>query len=574
MIKCRFVKELDRLKKSSSESIDNIITFDAFKRYMHVVRNVEIDLKDTIRSVNQAGQKTLILLCGSAGDGKSHLLSYLKNADTEHLIDDYIIYNDATESSEPLKTAIDTLNDLLDEFKDRNLNRPGKNIILAINLGVLSNFIESAYGKDYSLLKAFVMDHQILGTNSNHNYDHTVPYFRSISFSDYHMFSLQEKQIDIAYMKNIMQKIFKKCPENIFYKSYQKECSACSVASKCPVKANYEYLINDNCQNYVAGLMVRTAIVDKVILTTREMLNYFYDIIVPQRFNQSKIAGSLDPAESCRNFLKQMTPALMFDYSDLTMLMNQIKKFDPLGNSSKEADTLATRYYVSSGISDELLQWIKSTPYGILLSYPNFLEIICSDMELKLKFFETLIRIHDMSENKIRQDLYQNYLQDLYYYNAGIINKMDRIYTMTEHAVIQWCGSESDGKICLNDQQDGYILYESIRFEPYLDALPKVEDQNLIHKFVPEIVIGYKDSATNKLVILHIDYSLYELLDQLNKGYVQTTADRNNHADFMSFISKILKTGSYSTNLTIVAENGRKAVIEKTAFGYKFKVVR
>lgn len=574
MIKCRFVKELDRLKKSSSESIDNIITFDAFKRYMHVIRNVETDLKDIIRNVNQTGQKTLILLCGSAGDGKSHLLSYLKNADTEHLIDHYIIYNDATESKEPLKTAIDTLNDLLDDFKDFNLNRPGKNIILAINLGILSNFIESRYGKDFSLLKSFVMQNQILSTKSNHNHVNAIPYFKYISFSDYHMFSLKENQIDTAYIKNMMHKIFEKCSENIFYKSYQEECNICSIASQCPVKANYEYMTIDTCQDYVAKLMIRTAVIDKMILTTREMLNYFYDIVVPQHFSKSNATGSLDPAESFQNFLEKITPTLMFDYSDLTTLMNQMKKFDPLKNRSEEADDLATSYYVSSGIAEEMLQWVENTPYHILLRYRNFREIIYTDKTLKLKFFEALIRIHDMVTPITSQDLYQQYLQDLYYYNAGISNKMDRIYTMVERAVIQWCGSESDGNICLDDQQDGYILYERIRFEPYLEHLPKVEEKNILHKFVPEIVVAYKDTSTNKPVTLHLDYSLYELLDKLNKGYVQTTSDRNNHADFISFISKILKTGSFSSNITIIAENGEKATMEKTAFGYKFKVVR
>lgn len=87
MAKCKFTNELNRLRKSSSDSIDNVEKFDQFKRYMHVVRTAEEDLKEILRKINASGQKTLVLLCGSAGDGKSHLLSYLKNSDEEHLID-------------------------------------------------------------------------------------------------------------------------------------------------------------------------------------------------------------------------------------------------------------------------------------------------------------------------------------------------------------------------------------------------------------------------------------------------------------------------------------------------------
>lgn len=116
---CKFLDELNRLRKSSSDSIDNTETFDDFKQYMHVTRTAEEDLKDILRKVNASNKKTLVLLCGSAGDGKSHLLSYLKNSDEEHLIEDYIIYNDATESNAPSKTAIETLNELLEKFKDK-----------------------------------------------------------------------------------------------------------------------------------------------------------------------------------------------------------------------------------------------------------------------------------------------------------------------------------------------------------------------------------------------------------------------------------------------------------------------
>lgn len=163
---CKFTNELNRLRKSSSDSIDNVEKFDAFKEYMHVARTAEEDLKSILREINFSGKKSLVLLCGSAGDGKSHLLSYLKNSDEEKLISNYTVFNDATESSAPSMTAIETLSVLLKDFKDQNLSLPGKNIILAINLGVLSNFIESEYGDEFSLLRKYVEDSNILTSQS------------------------------------------------------------------------------------------------------------------------------------------------------------------------------------------------------------------------------------------------------------------------------------------------------------------------------------------------------------------------------------------------------------------------
>ena len=53
---CKFANELNRLCKSSSDSIDNTEKFDDFKKYMHVTRTAEEDLKAILRNVN-AGNK-------------------------------------------------------------------------------------------------------------------------------------------------------------------------------------------------------------------------------------------------------------------------------------------------------------------------------------------------------------------------------------------------------------------------------------------------------------------------------------------------------------------------------------
>ena len=96
MNRCKFIEKFNKLRKSSSNSIDNIQIFDDFRKYMHVIRATEMDLKKILSAVNSSGKKTLVLLCGSAGDGKSHLLSYLKNSDPDHLLDGYNVFNDAS----------------------------------------------------------------------------------------------------------------------------------------------------------------------------------------------------------------------------------------------------------------------------------------------------------------------------------------------------------------------------------------------------------------------------------------------------------------------------------------------
>ena len=154
---CEFVAELGKLRKLSQESVDNADYFDSFKRYMHVERPVEQELRVLLRAVNNMSNKALVMLCGSAGDGKSHLIAYLKNSDDENLLSDYETYNDATESSAPTLTAMDTLAEKLSAFNDDNiLNPDGTKMIIAINLGTLNNFIESDKGSNFKKLKEYV----------------------------------------------------------------------------------------------------------------------------------------------------------------------------------------------------------------------------------------------------------------------------------------------------------------------------------------------------------------------------------------------------------------------------------
>ena len=570
---CKLTKELNRLRKSSSDSIDNVENFTQFKKYMHVIRKAEEDLRQMLHSVNASGKKTLVLLCGSAGDGKSHLLSYLRNSDDEKLLSEYTVYNDATESSAPSKTAIETLNELLKDFRDENLELPGKNIILAINLGVLSNFVESEFGEQYTRLKEYVEIHNILTSkivkrdfDSNSNFQH-------VSFSDYHMYSLSENGIKAKYIEEIMDRVFGDNAGNDFYEAY-KSCSTCPLMKKCPVCKNYEYMKDDKRQKFVAELLVKTTIKNKVILTTREILNFIYDIIVSKDFSYTKFQKLLvDDAAYIKEFLRQITPTLLFESSDLTLLMNMVRMYDPLLVRTEDADQIAISYYVSSNVIEDVKKIFSGTTYGDVVCSSILFERINGDRTLKGQVFNLMTRVDALESGGIKDDVYERYLSDLYLYNSGKGKRLGSLYSMVKKSVIQWCGSDTEGNICIDDGRRGFALFEDIEFKESLELMPEMDDSEELQRFVPYLVVTYKTNDA-KFISLDIDYSLYELLHKLTLGYVQTADDRNNHADFISFIERILQTGNLENEVSVVLNNGKRAMVSKNTFGYTFKVVK
>ena len=278
---CEFIMQLSKLRKSSAESVENTNAFNHFKEYLHVERHVEIELRKLLRSVNEKQGKCLVLLCGSAGDGKSHLISYMKNSDTEGLLDGYELYNDATESSEPTLTSIDTLADKLTDFDDEHYdNADGSKMIIAINLGTLNNFIESAKGKSFTKLRKYVEENKILSSYAQETGYKDKSVFQHVSFADYQVFSLSENGIQTVFLEKLLEKVFSQNDDNPFYQSYKKEETNCQLCQRCPVRHNFEFLSDPKNQQVLIHRIVQAVIIDKTIVATREVLNLLYDLIV------------------------------------------------------------------------------------------------------------------------------------------------------------------------------------------------------------------------------------------------------------------------------------------------------
>ncbi|MGL5149865.1 MAG: DUF4145 domain-containing protein, partial [Clostridium sp.] len=73
------VQELSRLKESSKEAVESLNTFSDFKKYMHIARDAQNELEDIIMEAHKKDGAQLVLVCGSVGDGKSHIISYFKD---------------------------------------------------------------------------------------------------------------------------------------------------------------------------------------------------------------------------------------------------------------------------------------------------------------------------------------------------------------------------------------------------------------------------------------------------------------------------------------------------------------
>ena len=578
---CKFVSELSKLRKLSIESVENTASFDAFKKYLHVLRPVEVALRDLLSRVNTANKKTLVLLCGSAGDGKSHLISYLRNADSEHLLDTFELYNDATESSAPQLTSIDTLAEKLAPFNDENFSvDDGFKMILAINLGTLNNFIESEKGKAFSELKKYVEANEIFSTYVRPNTYHANSVFQHVSFSDYQVFTLGANGIGTAYLEELLEKVFRHSGENPFFKAYA-ENSSCTLCQKCPVRHNFEFLSVPAHQKAVIRKIVEVVIKDKAIVSTREILNLLYDILVQPDFDYNVMCkAATSETKYLTKYIQCTTPMLMYEFDDISPLINLIRKHDLLKDRQASMDVDTTRFHSLENICEAFKDATATTPYAKLNDITKIAVLGGIKPDLKKLVYRFIVRTKDIKgayPATEQQKLFEEYIQYLYDQHSGNEKKLAKLYDATKKAVLNWDGQFDSDSICIDDSNEKFWVLEQLLIQP---AIYKTQPPSTgeVLRFSTSLKLRYKDANSAQLQTAEIsmDYALFEMISAMREGYRPTVQDKNQHADFVSFVQRLIEFGNKAVRIILVPkdnEHDYKVVFEKNDFGYEFKVV-
>lgn len=579
---CEFIMQLSKLRKSSAESVENTNAFNHFKEYLHVERYVEIELRKLLRSVNEKQGKCLVLLCGSAGDGKSHLISYMKNSDTEGLLDGYELYNDATESSEPTLTSIDTLADKLTNFDDEHYdNADGSKMIIAINLGTLNNFIESEKGKSFIKLRKYVEENDILSSYAQETGYKDNSVFQHVSFADYQVFSLSENGIQTVFLENLLEKVFSQNEDNPFYQSYKKGETNCQLCQRCPVRHNFEFLSDSKNQQVLIHRIVQAVIIDKTIVATREVLNLLYDLIVHPDFDKQKISIGTSDVQYLNDYISWTTPMLLNEYEDISPLINAMRSHDVLRNRTAIADEEATRFHSLDNIEKVFEDTAKGTPYIALNTISNVSQLGGIKPELKKIIYRFIARLKAMEHNLNRSEKeirFEQYLSYLYNQNSGNEKKLAALYESTKKAVLNWDGEFGGDFICIDESNEHHWILEELKLKAAINKdAPKITGE--IKRFSPTISLRYKKNGQDntKPVTIKIDFALYELISDMKAGYRPTIQDKNRHTDFVSFVQQLIELGNKEERVTIIPKDGDKKyqiVFEENDFGFEFKVVK
>lgn len=571
------VKQLRKLKESSKEAVvEGLDCFSNFKVYMHISRDIQVELTDLLKQSAASKKSQLILVCGAVGYGKSHLITHLLKNEPE-IMNHFRIHSDATESFDPKRTSIDTLNEVLKDFSDERLKDVEVNtkLILAINLGTLSNFINSEYQEHYQNLKSYVDDKRVLEANTKSDPYNIQSNFQAINLTDYHLFSLTSNGPKSTYIKQIFQKITQECEENPFFMTYKDYClNSCTVAENCPVRYNYEFLREHNMQEQLIQLLAEGIIKQKLIISTRSLFNFIYDILVSNHMEQLVNEKKIDRLNKCNavNLTKHLTPNMIFERRETSNILDALYYLDPVHIRSEKMDELLILLSIADDINILFNEHIKMDDFPFIKNKVTMFQKESKSREKIKKLFVRLYKFCPKANHTYLQDnLYQEYVKNLYYYNVGDKNQLRITFNNVKEAIYKWNGECGKNKISLilSQKQVKYKVIHHLEIKPYVRDLVEIKEEAL-NKFNLLITLKFKKSEEDEFIKLPIDFSLYQLLMKIRNGYKANRKDKNNFVCFVQFIDNIIALGEQDKELIFEEKLGDERHKYKLSYDEEF----
>ncbi|KZX15089.1 type I restriction enzyme EcoKI subunit R [Methanobrevibacter cuticularis] len=559
---------ISKLKISAREAIEDPKDFSIFKKYLHVKREIEKEFISVLEESTKNDFSQLILLCGSVGDGKSHLLAAV-NEDYNELFSKFEIHNDATESSNPNKTSIDTLSEVLINFKDKNIKTSNTKLIVAINLGVLSKFSESEYAnEEFTTIKDELEKSNVFNSEKiNEKFE--SEYIKIVDFNDYNLFELDPikngENPNSTYISKLFKKISNKDDENPFYTAYLKDKEN---KLNTPVLVNYEIFSDDEVQKKLIQFIIKIIVKHKKILSTREILNFIYEIIVPPKINSFY-------SENVLEFQEDLLPNLVFTPYERSDLLELISLEDPKKFRSEILDQVLIDWNNisrnntnnNSNVLDIVCKYLDSSKIGVIIN--SLSDYNQSKEELLKTFLNFAIFYGKNFKNTFNDESFEKYLEYLYYFNTNDILKYKELYDNIKKTIYKWNGSY-DEKYIIMSKLNNFIISKRIELKP---KPTKTKNNNTIEnlgsKFKKNISLVFSINGIE--LDLNLDYPLYDMIMKINNGYQPNVTEKKKLLIFDEFIEK-LSNAHINDSLIITDSYDTQYKFEKDDFDlFNFK---
>ena len=545
---------ISTLNQCSVESVQSGNGFTDIDRYLHTERPVTDELLEKMIQIDNAGGG-IILLVGSAGDGKSHLLSKVKEIDPERWpLDSF--YNDATASCSPNKTAIETLKEALADFSDINIGSTAKRKILAINLGKLNAFIDDPeiqhkYAKIASAVRPLF--------EGTVNDPVETDRIKVIEFSNKQIYEFYPTlsgydALESNFMNQILEKIVSDQAQNPFFQAFTKDRESGEDIHKNPIMINFQLLMLPEVRKSIILYVIEAIIRFNLSITPREFLDFIHSIIIPTNY-----AGYKED----KSFYESLLPSLLFRGGD-NAILKALSKLDPLKHSSTIHDSTLSLLFTSNSIPDDFFQALSTTsklPKYVITRTNQFYNNNGRDIERTTKF---LFRLNHLLSYHSESETYISFIDSLKIVFSEDINKYGELYQLVSMAIPRHYGSYvvQQDSIPLNIQGGKYKMFATLQISP---AMPVCRRYNPAkpNEFYPNYQLIWEIPMHNNKDLV-IDYSLYSYLYDLSQGKLAITYENEKNIRFGNFVRELASISNKSKAILVSNSEGHDLTMRES----------
>ncbi|HEN9537162.1 TPA: DNA phosphorothioation-dependent restriction protein DptF [Acinetobacter baumannii] len=503
-----------------------------FKDYLYVKTEIEKDFEQKLEEA-LLGQKKIIFLCGSSGDGKSEILTrYSKN---EKYNKKATFHLDATHSFKPKETAIERLDILFEDYTNNE-----KILIVGINTGMLANYAHAGKNsKIKEIIISYLERKDFLGLNFNEEIEF-------LDFKNYPNFKFYKNNIKSEFLSEIYTKLIDEDDGNLLYKKY------IALENKKTIHAvNYSFLKELNIEKKLTELIFSVRLMDDQFITTRSLLDLFHCLLTSDKF-------VFDTLFECED----------------NEILEKIKRFDPIKIRTKKIDNFIMS--IRMGIKDEKLE-----------DYLNDLKKIGVYIDLT-KEINSLIRLFFVMQGKDFSNNYHNQfegdleLKDIYNYkdiwlahknlaDKAEFKKINKLYTdrlvqaINKYNSRNISGINSD-EFLLNTYGEFKIL---TKFEIIIDKklLEMMNNKEIDFLRCPVLV------NNKRKIELNLNINLFKLIEMINEGYQPNKNDKNTIVMLDYIIEQLRGALIDSNELIVINGDLRKTIKDIYGDASEIKVV-
>lgn len=279
-------------------------------------------------------------------------------------------------------------------------------------------------------------------------------------------------------------------------------------------------------------------------------------------------------------YIQCTTPMLMYEYDDISPLINAMRNHDLLKERQSSMDVDTTRFHSLENIYEAFSNATCNTPYERLNDTSKIAVLGGIKPELKKLVYRFIVRTKEIKgeyQASHQQELLSEFIKYLYYQHSGKEKQLKKLYESTKKAIMGWDGQFDSDYICIDDSNERFWVIEHLLIQPAIYKDKPYEDDEVL-RFSTNIRLRFKktNGAPSETAEINMDYALFEMVSAMKEGYRPTVQDKNKHTDFVSFVQQLIEFGDKGTRIMLLPKDNEKdyrIIFEMNDFDHEFKVV-